>query len=77
MRHTQVLGPNCILNELEKWVELCKRVLEAVESDGLFCIRGAPIVTDLDIASAMKKIVVYLGWDDRSYLRIRFVTEAR
>lgn len=63
VRHTRVVGPNCIVKELESWISFCRDSLGAVESDGLFCIGGSPILTDTDVAGAMKKIVVFLGWD--------------
>ena len=63
VRHSRVIGPNCIVRELEGWISFCRNSLGAVESDGLFCIGGSPILTDTDVASAVKKIVVYLGWD--------------
>ena len=62
VRHTRVTGPNCIVKELERWVTHCRDSLGARETDGLFCVGTVPIVTDNDVAAAMKKIVVHLGW---------------
>jgi hypothetical protein len=63
VRHVRVSGPNCIVKELERWVAHCRDKLNAVPSDGLFCVGGAPILVEGDVAAAMKRIVVHLGWD--------------
>lgn len=63
VRHVRVEGVNCIVKELERWVAHCRDKLNAAPSDGLFCLRGTPILMESDVAAAMKKIVVHLGWD--------------
>ena len=64
VRHVRVSGVNCIVKELERWTAHCRDMLGAGPEDGLFCIRGAPfLVEEADVAAAMKKIVVHLGWD--------------
>ncbi len=65
VKHDRVVGPNCIVRELEKWAVYMRVSLGAVETDSLFCINSnLPIITDLDVSVVMKLIVVYLGWDD-------------
>ena len=51
------------MKELERWIAHCRDMLGAGPEDGLFCIRGAPFLVEADVAAAMKKIVVHLGWD--------------
>jgi hypothetical protein len=65
VKHDRVIGPNCIVGELEKWATYVKMILKANESDSLFYVHGhSTIIIDLDVSVVMKLIVVFLGWDD-------------
>ena len=63
VRHNRVVGKDCIVRELEKWIVMCRDVLGATPKDRLFQVGEHPIVKDDDVAAAMKLVVVHLGWD--------------
>lgn len=66
VKHEAVPGEHCIVRKMESWAEFCRGSLGAGSDDHLFCVgAGPPVVTDLEVAWAMKAIVVHLGWDSR------------
>ena len=64
VKHARVLGPNCIVGGLEKWVSVVRVGVGASDKDYLFQYgKNIAILTDIDVAAVMKLIVVKLGWD--------------
>ena len=65
VKHQRTEGNNCIVHRLEQWATICKDKCDATENDYIFSINGKalPIVSDKEVASAMKMIVVHLGWN--------------
>jgi hypothetical protein len=66
VKHERVSGPNCIVKRFERWALFSRVAFQSTALDFIFWKIGSPpIITDLEVATIMKAIVVYLGWDSK------------
>ncbi len=66
MKHQCINGPHCIVKKMEKWVVFSRTHFNSSVDDYLFYKTNLPpILTDVQISTVMKAIVVHLGWDPK------------
>jgi hypothetical protein len=63
VRHKVMPGPHCIVRRMVAWAGKCRDVYGATPDDHIFQIRDHVLVNDVELATAMKRTVEYLGWD--------------
>ena len=63
VRHKLMPGPNCIVRRMVAWAVKCRNLYGATSEDYIFQIKERVLVSDVELATAMKRTVEYLGWD--------------
>ena len=58
VRHNRMTGKDCIVEELEIWVEFCRGEMGATPEVFVFQIGEKPLIRDAEVATVMKLVVV-------------------